>query len=291
MRLGEQLRALGSKRVLILAAPSRRFVDRFVAELAEFSPRVFDGARVHVPIAVVDAAQAVLGDADTLVALGGGAAIGLGKALKLSNDVKLVAIPTTYSGSEQTNLYGITTGKTKQTGRDDRVRPDLIIYDVELTRGMPIALTIQSLLNAVAHVASAASTGTAPPESVSAARDVLAAAERLLAGDETARELAQQAAAVCAHAADRGKPGVQHALAHLLGGALGVDHAALHAILLPHFLTYVKGDIASPQYLHELLARSGAPTSLSALGATRDAVEAALATRPDLPAEIARAAF
>jgi maleylacetate reductase len=305
--LAEQLNALGTKRVLVLAAPSRRFVDRVVGALADFAPRVFAGARVHVPVETVAAAEAELGDADTIVALGGGAAIGLGKALRLAHDVMFVAIPTTYAGSERTNLYGTTEGGAKRTGRDDRVRPDLIVYDVELTRTLPIALTVQSLFNALAHVFSTASTRTARDESFAAAADVIRAAERLVIAprDEAARELAQRAASDCAIAADRGKPGVQHGLAHLLGGALGIEHASLHAILLPPFLAYVRvhdpdviarietavGRPHIETYLRDLLARSGAPVALSAVGATREAVEAALATRPELPAEIARAAL
>jgi homogentisate 1,2-dioxygenase len=296
--LAEQLRSLGTKRVLILAPPSRRHVDRVLAALAEFAPAVFDGARVHVPADVVDAAAATLREtgADTLVAVGGGSPIGLGKALRLAHDVKLVAIPTTYAGSEMTSVYGITRDGTKQTGRDARVKPDVVVYDVSLTRDLPITLTVQSLLNAFAHVAS---TG----EGVEAAATVLRAIEDLLLAptDANAREHAMRGAAACAAALERGKPGAQHALAHLLGGSLGLDHAALHAVLLPQFLSHLR--TANPTflaeleravdrrdldgYIHDLLVRARAPVSLDALGAKESAVRALLATRPELPAGIA----
>src|SRR5436305_1252026 len=96
--LAARVRALGGTRVLVLAS-SQRFVDRVTTELAGLSPAVpavFDGARVHVPVEVLEAASARLAEtgADTIVAIGGGSAIGLGKALRLANAVKFIAIPT-----------------------------------------------------------------------------------------------------------------------------------------------------------------------------------------------------
>jgi homogentisate 1,2-dioxygenase len=315
--LAEQLRSLGTKRVLILAPPSRRHVDRVLTSLAAFSPAVFDGARVHVPADVVDAAAAKLREsgADTLVAIGGGSPIGLGKALRLTHDVRFVAIPTTYAGSEMTSVYGITRDGTKQTGRDARVKPDLVVYDVALTRDLPMTLTVQSLLNAFAHVASTGATAAGAAggeagahvatttEALDGAATVLRAIEDLLLAptDANAREAAMRGASACAAALERGKPGAQHALAHLLGGSLGLDHAALHAVLLPQFLSHLR--TANPTflaaleravdrrdldgYIHDLLVRARAPVSLDALGAKEPAVRALLATRPELPAAIA----
>lgn len=296
--LATQLKALGTKRVLVLAPPSRRHVDRVLTALAAFSPDVFDGARVHVPAEVVDAAATKLREtgADTLVAIGGGSPIGLGKALRLTHDLRFVAIPTTYAGSEMTSVYGITRDGTKQTGRDARVRPDVVVHDVSLTRDLPITLTVQSLLNAFAHVAS---TG----EGLDPAATVLRAIEDLLLAptDANARDHAMRGAAACAEALERGKTGAQHALAHLLGGSLGLDHAALHAVLLPQFLSHLR--TANPTflaeleravdrknldgYIHDLLVRARAPMSLDALGAKEPAVRDLLATRPELPAAIA----
>jgi maleylacetate reductase len=175
-------------------------------------------------------------------------------------------------------------------------------------------VTVQSLANALAHVVSTLSTGSLADADRDAAR--AAAAEVVRAIDEllgdprsrTARELAQRGASTCAIAIDRGKPGVHHAIAHLLGGALRVDHAALHALLLPHSIAHLRAtDPAivlelecaiwpdAPRdlggYLREALGRAGAPTSLAALGATRDAVISALASRPELPSSLALAAF
>ncbi|MDB4962914.1 MAG: homogentisate 1,2-dioxygenase [Myxococcales bacterium] len=287
-RLAARLAELGTKKVLVLAPPSRRHVDDVVAALAGFAPVVFDGARVHVPVEVVEAAAAQLASsgADTIVAVGGGSAIGLGKALRLASAVRFAAVPTTYAGSEMTTMFGITRARDKQTGRDARVRPDLVLYDVALTESMPIALTAQSLCNSLAHVASVLSTGWVDEahrvEAFAAAALVIRALEDLLLApdDRRAREQALRGASACAIAFDRGTAGMQHKLAHVIGGATGVDHAALHAVLLPQFLAHVRtgnesliehlehdiGRADIDSYVHDLLVRAGAPVSLDALG-------------------------
>jgi maleylacetate reductase len=248
---------LAGRRVLIVCGPTRRGVEA----LAPLGAPVFDGAKVHVPADVVARAEAALGDAETVVAIGGGAAIGLGKALRLRRDVGFVAVPSTYAGSERTNLYGITAAGAKQTGRDDRVRPELIVYDVELTLDMPIGLTVQSGLNAVAHCASVLSTDSLAGDDRAAALATITAMVRALGAllrdprDRAAREQALRAASSAGEAADRGQPGSQHRLAHTLGGALGLDHAALHSVLLPRFLAHLRA--ARPPLAAELDAALG----------------------------------
>ncbi len=308
-RLAARLAELGVRRVLVITTPSRRHVDELLDALRPLEPSVFDGARVHVPAAVVEAAERRLREvgADGIVAIGGGSAIGLGKALRLSHSIPFAAVPTTYAGSEMTSMFGITRDRDKQTGRDPKVRPDLVLYDLSLTRDMPLALTTQSLCNALAHVVSALSTGSlesdARHEALRAASDVITAIDELtLAPDhDRAREHALRGASACALAFDQGKPGVQHGLAHLLGGALGVDHAPLHAMILPHFVAHLRstqpslveeleralGRPSLDAYLHDLLVRAGAPVSLAAIGGTPDAVRAALASKPEIPASIA----
>ncbi|MEI2746780.1 MAG: iron-containing alcohol dehydrogenase [Ottowia sp.] len=162
--LGVELREWHTEGVLILAS-SRRHLDALEGALGGFAVEIFDGARVHVPAEVVAAAEARLAasGANTIVAIGGGSPIGLGKALRLARpELHFVAVPTTYAGSERTSIYGITSGGEKQTGRDPRVRPDLVVYDPELTFYLPIGLTTQSLCNAIAHVASVMSTSSLP---------------------------------------------------------------------------------------------------------------------------------
>jgi homogentisate 1,2-dioxygenase len=310
-RLVARLGELGARRVLVLSSPSRRFVDEIVAALGAFEPSIvatiFDGARVHVPTEVVDAAARAFAaaGADTLVAVGGGSVIGLGKALRLAHEkVRFAAVPTTYAGSEMTCIWGITRGSEKTTGRDPRVRPDVVLYDAALTATLPIGITVQSLMNALAHAVSALSTGSLAgaerAEALAAASALVRVMEDLLVApaDPRLREAALRAASAGAVAIDRGKAGAQHPAAHYIGGALGLDHAALHSVLLPQFVAHVRtqdGGLVEEiegaigcgpleAHFHDLLTRAGVATSLEALkvdaAATRKLVEA----RPDLPA-------
>lgn len=321
--LARDLPGLSPAQVLVVAS-SDRHLGPVLRALAACETHVFAGARVHVPIEVVEAAEARLGaiGANVIVAVGGGSAIGLGKALVLraalaGRSLRFVAVPTTYAGSENTSIYGITHGRDKQTGRDPRVRPEIVVFDVELTLDLPIAMTVQSLCNAIAHVASVLSTaayGSAIEviahhgAEIDAVEHVVGAIEALLADprDRAARGDALIYAAACARALDAGKAGAQHGFAHLLGGAFGVDHAPLHSILLPRFLAatphvrevlerdltgHVRWATPLDQHLLALLARAGAPARLRDLGITRDALDEVLATRPELPGDIARAAW
>lgn len=310
--LAGHLPDLAPTAILVLAS-SPRHVATVLPALAAYPTSVFAGARVHVPIEVVEAAEAALAEvaADVVVAVGGGSPIGLGKALVLraaqaGRALRFVAVPTTYAGSENTSIYGITHGRDKQTGRDERVRPDLVALDASLTRDLPIAMTVQSLCNAIAHVASVLSTdaaaGARHGEAIAAVASIVAAIERLLADprDLATRASVLRAAVACARALDAGKAGVQHAFAHLLGGAFGVDHAPLHSILLPRFLTarpdvraWLQGAAPASLDAHLLaqLARAGAPTTLRELGIAREALAEVLATRPELPGDIALAAW
>lgn len=290
--LAPHLRAAGVERVLVVCGPSRRFVDRVRARLAGFSVAVFDGAVVHVPAASVSAAERVLEehDAQAIVTLGGGAATGLGKALRMRRSLPLVAIPTTYAGSEMTCIWGITAEAHKQTGRDEKARPELVLYDPTLTERMPIALTIQSLWNALAHPIAALAGEADRAEiraeirdaALAAVRDAFEAAQRLVLRPRSldARRLALRAASEAARVLDSGTLGEHHRIAHALGGRFDLPHAALHAILLPGSLhtlaerapalfdtiAQAAADPDPTALLHDLLLRAGAPTSLRELG-------------------------
>jgi homogentisate 1,2-dioxygenase len=313
-RLAERLGSLGARRILVLSSPSGRFVDEMVEALRALEPppatSVFSGARVHVPAEVLEAAGRAFAEAgpDTLLSIGGGAAIGLGKALRLGREVRFAAVPTTYAGSEMTDIWGITRGNEKTTGRDARVRPELVLYDPTLTASLPVAVTVQSLLNALAHPVGALATGSLAGDDRAAALAAAVAVVRvtedlLLAPTNLAfREEALRAASAAAAAMDRGKMGLQHAAAHALGGALGLDHAALHSVLLPQFIAQLRersADLvaeletaigAGPleAHLHDLLTRAGAPTSLDALKVDAAAAQKVLDAHPELPEAMIR---
>lgn len=283
--LADLVSELGGKRVLVITGPSQRFVDRVKLALAGFEVEVFAGARRHVPGELIGQAQASLEGfgADTVISLGGGAATGLGKALRLEHDVRFIAVPTTYSGSEYTTLFGVTDAGRKRTGRDPKVRPDVVLRDASLLRDMPVRLTVSSLLNALAHplaTLEASSAGLAPR--VEQAVRLLFEALEVLLVDPTSLEGRQRAFAASelgALAIESGVPGTHHALVHSLGGALDLDHSLLHSVLLPHSVGALRTSHPAPLtelehavdlvdlegMLFDLLARAKLPTALADL--------------------------
>jgi homogentisate 1,2-dioxygenase len=311
--LPDELRRLGTERVLLVSSSTSRRYAELSELLGEFVVTPFAGARRHVPESVVVEARVALSAsrADTVVTFGGGSATGLGKALRLDADVRFVAVPTTYAGSERTSIYGITSAGAKRTGRDARVRPDYVLYDETLTLDMPKALTVASLFNALAHPLGALESGSlAPPDDDSAYRAialVYAALEALLEApaDRAARVRALHGAALAADTLERGRPGAHHALAHELGGRFDLDHGGLHSVLLSHSFARLResaphvveavskrlGVHDVEAQLFDLLRRSGAATTLRELGVSRAALEGASATLAEpLRAQI-RAAF
>jgi len=307
------LARLGSRRVLLLTGPSGRYVERLRAHLDGVAVDLFDGARRHVPLAALEEARARLDGfaADTVLALGGGSPIGFGKALRRERAVRFLAVPTTYAGSEMTTLWGTTSDGRKTTGRDPRVRPDVVIYDVTLTLDMPPGLTVTSLMNALAHPISVLGAGTLDAQLQGHALDAAAVVYDAIgalardAGDRAARARAQRGAGQAAHILDAGKPGLHHTLAHLLGGRFDLDHSGLHSVLLPHTLRRLRADAApvhaaiaarlgtpdpEARLLH-LLTQAGAATSLRALGVPEEALRAMLQADANLPAALLLDAF
>ncbi|WP_420806255.1 iron-containing alcohol dehydrogenase [Sciscionella marina] len=152
--LHAEVSELGLRRLLVLTTPNQRTLADHVADLlGNRAAGVFTGARMHVPAEVAAAgrhhAQQV--DADGCVAIGGGSTIGLGKAIALETGLPVVAVPTTYSGSEMTPVWGITEAGRKRTGRDPAALPRNVVYDPDLTMALPVPLSGTSGINAIAH--------------------------------------------------------------------------------------------------------------------------------------------
>ncbi len=298
----DRLVARGVERPLLISGSSQRFVDEIEAGLRGQQVRRFAGAEVHVPRAVVDAATRALEEhrADAIITVGGGAATGLGKALRLVSSAPFLAVPTTYAGSEMTRIYGITDGADKQAGRDARVQPDLVAYVPDFLDGLPARLTVQSLLNALAHPVSTLSTGAldeaAQAEAIAIAGRLYRAAV-VLAGrprDRAARRHAAEGSAAAARLLDEHTMGIHHRVAHRLGGRFGLPHAALHSVLL--LATLAELGRAQPELgaallgvlpevdpvasLFDALRLVGAPTSIAALGVEPAQARAALEEAP-----------
>ncbi len=294
----------GAKRILLITGARRRFADQVAAQIASLHVAIFPGAVTHVPKKAVEDAKAALheAEADTIITLGGGSATGLGKALRREREVRFVAIPTTYSGSEMTAIYGVTDGDAKQTGRDERVRPDLVIHAPELTRDMPLGITATSIVNALAHPISALSTdslsGDAREQAIGSVAALYRALEQLIEAPthRDARLLALEGAAKAATALDRGTLGTHHKLAHFIGGRFKTDHSGLHSVLLPHFiralqdsttalyreLAQATGERDLPARIYDLLRRAGAHTALRDYKIAASDLESAMAEQSDL---------
>jgi maleylacetate reductase len=307
------LQAEHRQRVFVICGPSGRHVARLETELVDFELEIFAQARRHVPRDLVEQATGALKAfaGDTVVSLGGGSATGLGKALRLEHSFFFIAVPTTYAGSELTSLYGITSASSKQTGRDPRVVPDVALYDVELTRDMPLGLSVTSLLNALAHPLSAVSTAQLGQEqlerALEAAQKICGALLGLVRDPASvvARSAALEGAVLAGRVLADSPVGLHHKLAHTLGGSFDLDHAALHSVLLPHSVSWMRqqspesyasvqasiGDEHLPATLFDHLSHVGAATGLAALGLRADAFQNFLRTRPELPRGLLEAAY
>ncbi|MEV0894256.1 maleylacetate reductase [Promicromonospora sp. NPDC050262] len=293
----DEIERLGAQRVLVVAAPSSAEVAQDLAtNLGERHAATFGRPAQHTPVEVTAEALAVAREvrADTLVAIGGGSAIGLSKALAIRTGMPQVAVPTTYAGSEATPVLGETENGVKTTRRDPAFAPGTVVYDPELTLSMPHGLTLTSALNALAHAVEALwDTGASAATrayGVEAADGILSALPVVLdrLSDVDARGRLQEAAWLAGGCLAQARMGLHHQLAHVLGGTYGLPHAELHALLLPHVMRFdlaaapdaaarltrvANGDPAAA--VAALAARHDGPTTLGALGLPRTALREA----------------
>ncbi|CAA9390202.1 MAG: Alcohol dehydrogenase, partial [uncultured Pseudonocardia sp.] len=150
--LAGEVDRLGAAKVLLIA--STRDAGRVRALTAPLGDRVaatFTDVREHVPVATAEAALAAAVGGDAVLAIGGGSTTGAAKAVALTTRLPVLAVPTTYSGSEVTPVWGVSEGDRKTTGTDLAVLPRTVVYDPELTATLPAELAVPSALNAMAH--------------------------------------------------------------------------------------------------------------------------------------------
>ena len=245
--LDREIGLLGASRALVLATPEQAASAEDLAK--RLGPRcagVFARAVMHVPIETAREAraEAVRLKADCAIAIGGGSTTGLGKAIALESGLPILAIPTTYAGSEMTTIYGITEEGLKKTGRDARVLPKTVIYDPMLTLGLPTALSATSGMNAIAHAVEALYAVDANPIiSMVAEEGIRALAAGLPVvvqnpGDIEARSHCLYGAWLCGVALNGAAMALHHKLCHTLGGSFNLPHAETHTIVLPHATAY-----------------------------------------------------
>ena len=303
--LAAEAERLGAKRVLLVSTPGRAQMVRGVASSLDVAG-VFDQAVMHTPIAAVEAArrQASSVNADCCVVVGGGSTIGFGKAIALTSGLPIIAVPTTYSGSEMTNIWGISEGGAKKTGRDPKVAPKVVIYDPELTLELPAATSAASGMNAMAHCAEAlyAHDGN-PVVSLMAEEGIRALSSALPkvitdGRDVEARSEALYGAWLAGSTIATTGNGLHHKLCHVLGG-FGLPHAETHSVVLPHALRYnassareamrrmerAMGAPDAPSAVWDLERRLGLPMKLADIGMKQGDIERAarIATQAPYP--------
>src|SRR5207237_5575433 len=221
------------------------------------------GAVMHTPVEVTEAAMARVDElqADCIVAIGGGSTVGLGKAIALRSDLPQIAIPTTYAGSEMTDILGETRAGVKTTVRSSNVLPETVIYDVDLTLSLPAKLSAMSGMNAIAHAVEALYAEDGNPIVDLMAEEGLRALAHSLPvimsspRDREARMLAQYGAWLCGTCLGAVAMALHHKLCHVLGGSFKLPHAETHAVLLPYTAAYNAG--AAPQAMSKVARALG----------------------------------
>jgi maleylacetate reductase len=277
-----------------------QLADRFAGRI--------DGVAQHVPTEVAEKARekARVVDADGVVAIGGGSAIGLAKAVALRSGVPIVAVPTTYAGSEMTPVWGETSADGKTTGSNPNVLPKVVVYDPVLSLHLPKKVTAASVANALAHCVEAVWTPRADPITetiaVEATRALATGLKATLRAptDIEARGNLLYGACLAGSAFAAAGSDLHHKLCHLLGGTYHLPHAETHAAVLPQVARLKAPEVPQAKArleaalettdlatgLYDLFTEAGVPTNLKDLGLRQDEAQEA-ARKADLaPTEI-----
>ena len=245
--LPREIELLGAKHALVLSTPGQKARAQGLADrLGSRCAGVFPHAVMHVPIETAREArtQASRLGADCAVAFGGGSTIGLAKAIAMESRLPILAIPTTYSGSEMTAVHGITEAGIKRTGRDQGVLPRTVIYDPALTVGLPVVVSVTSACNAIAHAVEALYAQDCNPiSSLMAEEGIHALAHGLprvvkAPSDLDARSDCLYGAWLCGAVLGAVGMALHHKLCHVLGGTWNLPHAETHTVILPHAMAY-----------------------------------------------------
>ena len=269
--LAREIELLGAQRALILSTPGHRAQAEDIAmRLGARCGGIFSRAVMHVPVGTAREAreEAKRLVADCALAIGGGSTIGLAKAIALESALPILAIPTTYAGSEMTPIYGITEAGVKKTGRDRKVLPRTVIYDPALTLTLPVAMSVTSGMNAIAHAVEALYAEDANPlVSMQAEAGIGALAQGLPRVANNPRDLDARSdclygAWLCGAALGAVGMALHHKLCHTLGGTWNLPHAETHTIVLPHAAAY--NSSAAPQALARVAQVLALPAGTSA---------------------------
>lgn len=267
-QVGQVVKRMGWQRVLLCTGASQRRAGAVAQIESLLGARLlasYEHTQAHVPATQVEevVALARAHQVDAVIGLGGGSAVGLAKAVSFTlagkraagradalaqAPVPVLAIPTTYAGSEMTPVYGIThaeNGQTrKQTVSDPRITPRVVIYDPDLTLGLPPQVTAATGINALAHCIEALYSLARNPLSSSVALSGIRALVSALPqcytrGDDLqARGEMLTGAYLAGTALAHVTMALHHGLCHVLGGTAGIAHGVANAIVLPHAMRF-----------------------------------------------------
>jgi maleylacetate reductase len=296
--LPEEVKRLGTARAIVLSTPEQRGdAEEAARRLGDITAGVFAKAVMHVPIETARAAREMAKqlDADCYVAIGGGSTIGLGKAIALETGMPIIAVPTTFAGSEMTPIYGLTEGGVKKTGRERRVLPRTVIYDPKLTMTLPARIAGPSGMNAMAHCIEGLYAQDANPIMTILAAEGIRALSRALpvvveeSHNIDARSDALYGAWLAGTVLGNVGMAIHHKLCHTLGGTFNLPHAETHTVVLPHAVAFNReaasdqlriaadalGSRDAAQGVYDLAVRLRAPVALKDIGMSSDGLDRA----------------
>jgi maleylacetate reductase len=310
--LAAEVSRLGAQRVMVIASDFETEMARMVAADVEVALWHHDVV-MHVPIETAEKARAAAAEhgIDLLVCVGGGSTTGLAKAIAMTSRLPIIAVPTTYAGSEATNVWGLTEASRKTTGTDAAVLPVTVIYDAALTLSLPVDMSVASGLNGIAHCIDSMWGPRMDPINAALGAEGIRALSQglpLITADPSGTEGREQAlygAYLSAVAFASAGSGLHHKICHVLGGTFNLPHAQTHATVLPYVLAFnapyapdaeariaaAFGSAEALTGLQDLRKRLDAPEALSDYGFTADGIAEAVAiVLPAVPASNPRPA-
>jgi maleylacetate reductase len=282
--LRTQIASLGVGGVMLIASKAEMPMADEIAAGLPIALR-HDDVVMHVPVQVAERAReaADRNNIDALVSVGGGSTTGLAKAVAMTTGLPIIAVPTTYAGSEATAVWGLTEGAKKTTGVDLKVLPKVIIYDATLTTSLPVDMSVASGLNALAHCVDAMWGPSADPINAALAaegiRSLAAGLPQVVTDPEglEGRERTLYAAYLSAAAFASAGSGLHHKICHVLGGKYNLPHAQTHATVLPYVLAF--NGPAAPDAEQRIATAFGSATAIDGLLALKRQLNAPHALR------------
>ncbi|WP_345524451.1 maleylacetate reductase [Nocardioides endophyticus] len=243
--VAKEVADLGARRVMLIASERESVLADPIATICPVVLR-HDEVVMHVPVEVAERSRAAASrsGADVVVSVGGGSTTGLAKAVALTTGLPIVAVPTTFAGSEATDVWGLTRGETKTTGVEVKVLPCSVVYDATLLRSLPSEMAVASGLNALAHCIDSMWGPRVDPIDQALAgegiRALAAGLPRVAHGGASLEGIEQTlyGAYLAAIAFASAGSGMHHKICHVLGGMFDLPHAQTHAVVLPHVLAF-----------------------------------------------------